>query len=235
MVSFSNKEEYTRGFLPYDWKGYYGQMVDHCINRVGEHLSNGYDPQDLMILVRIAKNPRLMNLLIEGAKAKGIKLATSGRNPKAVRVMSIHKSKGLQAKAVFLLNVIDHTYGLPCTIEDLDVFAPAIEGIPRPREEEERRLFYVAITRAKEDLDIYTQSCRESKFIKEIKSLLQSDVSAKKEMGRAEALQPKTNEPQFPSNFKYCIFCGEKTPISSDYCIICGKKVRLWAQPPPRM
>jgi DNA helicase-4 len=129
-------------------------MVDHCINRVGEHLSNGYDPQDLMILVRIAKNPRLMNLLLEGAKARGIKLATSRRNPKAVPVMSIHKSKGLQAKAVFLLNVIDHTYGLPCTLEDLDVFAPAIEGIPRPREEEERRLFYVAITRAKASIII---------------------------------------------------------------------------------
>jgi DNA helicase IV len=173
----------------YDWKEYYGQMVEHCISRVAEHLSSGYDPQDLMILVRIAKNPRLMNLLFEGAKAKGIKVATSRRNPKAVPVMSIHKSKGLQARAVFLLNVIDHTYGLPCTLEDLDVFAPAIEGIPRPRGEEERRLFYVAITRAKERLVVYTQSCRESKFIKEIKGLL-SDVGPKKESVRAEVPQP---------------------------------------------
>ena len=205
----------------YDWEGYYGQMVDHCMNRVGEHLSNGYDPQDLMILVRIAKNPRLMNVLFEGAKAKGIKLATSRRNPKAVPVMSIHKSKGLQAKAVFLLNVIDHTYGLPCTLEDLDVFAPAIEGIPRPREEEERRLFYVAITRAKESLVIYTQSCRESKFIKEIKTLL-SDLSPKKESVCAEAHQPKTNV-SFPDRVREtgeCCHrsnsCAESTDESAD-------------------
>jgi DNA helicase-4 len=164
----------------YDWDGYYGQMIDHCLNKIGEYLSNGHDPEDIMILMRIAKNPRLVNLLFEGAKARGIRLATSGKNPKAVPVMSIHRSKGLQAKAVFLLNVIDHTYGLPCTLEDLDVFAPAMEGISRPREEEERRLFYVAITRAKENLVIYTQSCRESKFIKEIKTHL-SDLRPRKE------------------------------------------------------
>lgn len=230
----------------YDWKGYYEQMVDHCINRVGEHLSNGYDPQDLMILVRIAKNPRLMNLLLEGAKARGIKLATSRRNPKAVPVMTIHKSKGLQAKAVFLLNVIDHTYGLPCTLEDLDVFAPAIEGIPRPREEEERRLFYVAITRAKESLVIYTQRCRESKFIKEIKTLL-SDLSPESESVFAEVHEPKLREAQRTRQVrtlveptakpqpsvgqvvdvvkptKFCRFCGAKIRRDSKFCEECGK------------
>jgi superfamily I DNA/RNA helicase len=33
------------------------------------------------------------------------------------------------------------------------------------KEEEERRLFYVAITRSKEDVIIYTQKENESKFI----------------------------------------------------------------------
>ena len=36
------------------------------------------------------------------------------------------------------------------------------------KEEEERRLFYVAVTRAKEDLFIYSQEGNKSKFIKEI-------------------------------------------------------------------
>jgi DNA helicase-4 len=67
-------------------------------------------------------------------------------------------------------------YGFPCTIEDLDLFAPATEGIPRPREEEERRLFYVAITRAIEDLAIYSQSCRESKFITEVKDHFTEEI-----------------------------------------------------------
>jgi DNA helicase-4 len=60
-------------------------------------------------------------------------------------------------------------YGFPCTIEDLDLFAPAMEGVRRSREEEERRLFYVAVTRAKEDLLVYSQDCRLSKFIEEVR------------------------------------------------------------------
>ena len=72
-------------------------------------------------------------------------MATSRNNPRAVPIISVHKSKGLQARAVFLLNVIDHMYGFPCTVEDLDLFAPASEGI-LGQEERERKLFYVAIT-----------------------------------------------------------------------------------------
>jgi DNA helicase-4 len=238
----------------YDWEGYYGQMIDHCMNKIGEYLSNGYDPQDIMILMRIAKNPRLVNLLFEGAKARGIALATSGKNPKAVPVMSIHRSKGLQARAVFLLNVIDHTYGLPCTLEDLDVFAPATEGIPRPREEEERRLFYVAITRAKQSLVIYTQSCRESKFIKEIKTHL-SDLSPKNEsvsgseenaVTEASHVRGKRTCPKHHFVMTYdnqthryfcpicdknserkmfCRECGAKIPRDSMFCEECGTRL----------
>ncbi len=160
----------------YDWEGYYANMVDHCTSRMREYLDKGYEPSDMMILVRIARNPRLINALFESAERKGIKLSTSRRNPHAVPVISVHKSKGLQARAIFLLNTIDHMYGFPCTVEDLDLFAPATEGIPRPREEEERRLFYVAITRAKENLAVYSQSCRESKFIKEVKDLLREEI-----------------------------------------------------------
>ncbi|MBN2436277.1 MAG: hypothetical protein JXK07_13520, partial [Spirochaetes bacterium] len=36
------------------------------------------------------------------------------------------------------------------------------------RMKEERRLFYVAVTRAKEEVFIYSQKCSESEFISEI-------------------------------------------------------------------
>ena len=153
----------------YDWDGYYTETVNHCTSKLREYIDKGYEPSDMMILVRIARNPRLINMLFQSAATKGIKLTTSRRNPRGLPVISVHRSKGLQARVIFLLNVIDHMYGFPCTIEDLDLFAPAMEGVRRSREEEERRLFYVAVTRAKEDLFVYSQDCRLSKFIQEVK------------------------------------------------------------------
>ena len=82
--------------------------------------------------------------------------------------MSVHKSKGLQAKVVFIFDVVEGLYGFPSELENPDIFEPAIKGSRKEKEEEERRLFYVAITRAKEEAIIYTQEGRESKFLDEI-------------------------------------------------------------------
>ena len=41
------------------------------------------------------------------------------------------------------------------------------------KEEDERRLFYVAITRSKEDVIIYTQKDNESMFLKEIEKYIE--------------------------------------------------------------
>ncbi|WP_321416570.1 3'-5' exonuclease [uncultured Methanomethylovorans sp.] len=83
--------------------------------------------------------------------------------------MSVHKSKGLQARVVFLLNMVEGLYGFPCEIENPDIFEPAIKGRRNEKEEEERRLFYVAVTRAKEQVVIYSKKGSESKFLNEIK------------------------------------------------------------------
>jgi len=84
------------------------------------------------------------------------------------RLMTVHKSKGLQARVVFLLDMVKGLYGFPCEIENPDIFDPAILGRKRDRLEEERRLFYVAATRAKEDLKIYTMDTGRSEFLEEV-------------------------------------------------------------------
>jgi DNA helicase-4 len=75
----------------------------------------------------------------------------------------------LEAKVVFLLNVTKGTYGFPCEIEDPSIYEPARENYPlQDQKEEERRLFYVAMTRAVEDLYIYTWEPAISEFLEEI-------------------------------------------------------------------
>jgi DNA helicase-4 len=82
--------------------------------------------------------------------------------------LTAHKSKGTEAKVVFILNVIKDKYGFPCEIEDTSIYAPARKNYSKQdHEKEERRLFYVTITRAKEELVIYTWH-EKSEFLNEI-------------------------------------------------------------------
>jgi DNA helicase-4 len=77
--------------------------------------------------------------------------------------------QGLEAKVVFILDVVKGEFGFPSEIEDPAILEVAREdnGV-KDQKEEERRLFYVAITRAKEDVYIYTRQEDESEFLAEI-------------------------------------------------------------------
>jgi DNA helicase-4 len=87
--------------------------------------------------------------------------------------MSVHRSKGLQARVVIILSVDEGLYGFPCELQNPDIYDPAVNGRRKDREEEERRLFYVAVTRGKETVVLYTQESSMSKFIKEISEHVQ--------------------------------------------------------------
>jgi len=87
-------------------------------------------------------------------------------NEDFVSLMSLHSSKGLEFKNVFIVGLEE------------DLFPSALSYNSRDDLEEERRLFYVGITRAKKNLFIsYANSryrwgklisCEESRFIEEI-------------------------------------------------------------------
>jgi DNA helicase-4 len=83
---------------------------------------------------------------------------------------TIHASKGLEAEHVFLLNAISGNRGFPSQIEDdpvLQIAMPAPDNHPFA---EERRLFYVALTRASRDIRIYTSLTKPSEFVNELQT-----------------------------------------------------------------
>ena len=147
---------------------YYDQMVQHCVDEIEAHCQNGCEPADIMILARIVSNRMLRDKLVDLSRIKGVNISTESRYFNSIPFMSVHRSKGLQAKVVFIVDVVEGLYGFPSELENPDIFEPAIKGRRKDKEEEERRLFYVAITRAKEEAIIYTQEDRESKFLFEI-------------------------------------------------------------------
>ena len=155
---------------------YYEQIAKHCLDKIKEyHTEKNYPYDDFMILMRIANKKKLRNFITEYSKSLGIPISEKADRPNCVHIMSVHKSKGLQAKVVMVLNVDKDLYGFPCELENPDIFLPAIKNNDGLRKQEERRLFYVAVTRAKEEVMIYTQKCSESEFITEIKDFTKRD------------------------------------------------------------
>jgi DNA helicase IV len=84
--------------------------------------------------------------------------------PNLVTFRTVHGSKGLEADYIVIAGMTTGSYGFPSTIAEdpvLDLAMPAPESFPRA---EERRLFYVALTRARRAvcLSAIRDGCRRS-------------------------------------------------------------------------
>jgi DNA helicase-4 len=88
------------------------------------------------------------------------------QNPgEKIDIQTVHKYKGLESDIVILLNVCDGSFPLLHPDNALfNIFGKTLKDAY----DEERRLFYVALTRAKSCLYILTEKGRESVFLKEI-------------------------------------------------------------------
>ena len=117
--------------------------------------------EKMMILGR--NNFNITNLLDEDLISSEDKIIYKN---KEYVFKTIHKSKGLEADNVVILNLSNNYYGFPNKKnEDLN-------SLLLPKEkylyEEERRLFYVALTRTKNNVYLLVDRDNPSIFVKEI-------------------------------------------------------------------
>ena len=85
-----------------------------------------------------------------------------------ISFMTAHGAKGLQADYVFLLNTKAYGMGFPSQIADAPILQLLLDNCDHYPFAEERRLFYVAMTRAKKKVWLVTLKGNESVFVKEI-------------------------------------------------------------------
>ena len=87
-------------------------------------------------------------------------------NTNNIRFLTVHKSKGLESDNVILLHVVNDTLGFPNSLKNNKVFDFLLDNDNLL--DEERRLFYVALTRTKNKVYILSDKKRPSIFLKEL-------------------------------------------------------------------
>lgn len=135
-------------------------VIEQYINRIPEDKS-------IYILGRYSYDVNSLNNF--GA----VETASNGSvivrfNKRKIPFLTIHSSKGLEADYVFLLNCNSGIYGFPSMISDDPVLDYVLSESDHYPYGEERRVFYVAITRAKEQTYILYDIEKPSIFVTEM-------------------------------------------------------------------
>jgi len=131
------------------------ENIQFCFDKVQELLEDGLTNDDILFLYRRSKmySPYFFRFKNENVK---------------VQSKTIHAAKGLESKVVFIIGLTEGSGGFPDIWLEDRIFQVIKKANHDLLLEEERRLFYVAITRAKDKLFLITEKGNESSFIKEI-------------------------------------------------------------------
>ena len=86
--------------------------------------------------------------------------------------MTIHSAKGLESDNVIIINLTDGLYGFPNKKTDNNLKIIVNNPIDDYLYSEERRLFYVALTRTRNYVYLLTPLFKRSIFVKEIKKII---------------------------------------------------------------
>ncbi|MFD2554562.1 UvrD-helicase domain-containing protein [Sphingobacterium tabacisoli] len=87
---------------------------------------------------------------------------------KRIDFYTVHSSKGLEFDVVILVNCETGKYGFPAELSDDSILKLLLTGEDDYANDEERRAFYVAMTRTKERIYFLVDKNRQSKFLREL-------------------------------------------------------------------
>ncbi|MBR4838250.1 MAG: UvrD-helicase domain-containing protein [Bacteroidales bacterium] len=134
--------------------------------------------------------------------------------------MTVHRAKGLGYDNVIIINAMDSIYGFPSKIQDDPVLKYVVKTDHSIEYAEERRLFYVALTRTKNRVYIVTPQQRPSEFVRELLADYPNVVL------RGQLDKQQDNK----ANIKHCPVCGY--PLQQRYKRAYGLKLWICSNEP---
>lgn len=113
-----------------------------------------------------------VTILARYKKLKPINLALLNKDYPNLKLdtLTVHSSKGLEADHIIVVGMNSGSMGFPSEFVDDPVLMMVLPAKEAYKNAEERRLFYVALTRAKQSVDLIAESERPSSFVDEMVS-----------------------------------------------------------------
>jgi DNA helicase IV len=173
------------------------ENIQFCLDKVRELQNTGLTGDDILFLYRRSKmySPYFHRFKNEGIRVQG---------------KTIHAAKGLEAKVVFIIGLTDGNGGFPDIWLEDRIFQIIKKANYDLLMEEERRLFYVAITRAKDKLFLITEKGNESSFLKEIPETFTVKTSIPIKSVVEKVIICDKCYSQLEKLWIVCPYCGEK-------------------------
>ena len=173
------------------------ENIEYVLGQIDILKEKGYSKEDILFLYRRSKmyDPYFKRFKEEGVFVSG---------------KTIHGSKGLEAKAVFIIGLTEGKGGFPDIWMEDRIYQVIKKSDHDLLLEEERRLFYVAITRAKDELFLITEKGNKSIFLTEIPDTFKFKSSTTFKPVIEEISLCKHCNAQVKKAYTFCPYCGAK-------------------------
>lgn len=165
---------------------------DNTVNKVIELLDTIPANKEIYVLGRYSHNVNIFKKSPIAINANASK-TTLSYNGREMTYMTVHQSKGLECDYVILLGCNSGTMGFPSEIDDAPILKYVLSEPDGYEFGEERRVFYVGITRAKKVTYIFYNQEKPSSFISEFINIETHKVKSNKPDIPADQLCPRCN------------------------------------------
>ncbi len=136
---------------------HYGEQLHAALDRIAEDFN--HRASTVLLLGRY-----------NGLKPKNLEEINRRHRHLSVSFKTIHSSKGLEADHVIILGADKGRHGLPSEMTDDPILWIVLPQQEQFEHAEERRVFYVALTRARKSVAVLARKDRPSSFVEELLS-----------------------------------------------------------------